>query len=371
MVQYLRAPTAPKSPNNFPTPKPTEIINDSLDISVIDGLDDAEETTSGGVNRSSKALDLGVFPIVGTRFVGVGIPQGATISNAYIQFKTDKATSTTSNFIIQAEASDNAPAISGTTSGLSVRAKTASSVSWSPAPWTASGEVGFDQRTPNISSVIQEIVSRPGWSINNALIILMTGSGERVAESYDGDQVGAPLLHVDYSYEDSPPSVDSFTVNASVAELKERVTFAWSVSDPEKQPVSCTLDVTSDGNVEYSFPNCLATTSQIHRYKTGGLHVAKLAAKDIDGAVTESNVTVTVASTTNSVTVAAAGDIACDPTSSHFNGGNGTGNHCHMKAVSDSMLSMNLDAVLALGDNAIKKGPLTNLILLMILLGVD
>jgi hypothetical protein len=49
-----------------------------------------------------------------------------------------------------------------------------------------------------MASVIQEIVNRPGWSSGNALMVIITGSGERVAESYDGDPDGAPLLHVVY-----------------------------------------------------------------------------------------------------------------------------------------------------------------------------
>jgi uncharacterized repeat protein (TIGR02543 family) len=49
-----------------------------------------------------------------------------------------------------------------------------------------------------MASVIQEIVNRPGWSSGNALVVIITGSGERVAESHDGDPDGAPLLHVVY-----------------------------------------------------------------------------------------------------------------------------------------------------------------------------
>jgi hypothetical protein len=30
------------------------------------------------------------------------------------------------------------------------------------------------------------------------LVIIITGTGERVAESYNGDPNGAPLLHVEY-----------------------------------------------------------------------------------------------------------------------------------------------------------------------------
>jgi hypothetical protein len=47
--------------------------------------------------------------------------------------------------------------------------------------------------------VIQEIVDRPGWSAGNALVVIVTGSGKRVAESYNGLPSGAPLLHVEYS----------------------------------------------------------------------------------------------------------------------------------------------------------------------------
>jgi calcineurin-like phosphoesterase family protein len=51
------------------------------------------------------------------------------------------------------------------------------------------------------------------------------------------------------------------------------------------------------------------------------------------------------------VTVAAAGDIACDPADPNFNGGLGTANFCHQRATSDLLLGGGFDAVLVLGDN--------------------
>lgn len=57
--------------------------------------------------------------------------------------------------------------------------------------------------------------------------------------------------------------------------------------------------------------------------------------------------------------VMAAGDIACDPGSSSFNGGNGTSNSCHQRATSDLLLDSGADAVLALGDNQYYCGSLT------------
>jgi hypothetical protein len=60
------------------------------------------------------------------------------------------------------------------------------------------GEAGPDQQTPDLAPVVQEIVSRQGWSAGNALVLIVTGSGKRVAESYNGVAAAAPLLHVEY-----------------------------------------------------------------------------------------------------------------------------------------------------------------------------
>jgi chitodextrinase len=48
--------------------------------------------------------------------------------------------------------------------------------------------------------------------------------------------------------------------------------------------------------------------------------------------------------------VAAAGDIACDPLNSNFNGGAGSSSSCHQKQVSDLLVNAGLSAVLDLGD---------------------
>ncbi len=49
--------------------------------------------------------------------------------------------------------------------------------------------------------------------------------------------------------------------------------------------------------------------------------------------------------------VAAAGDIACDPGNSNFNGGLGTSQNCRQKYTSDLLVGGGYDAVLLLGDN--------------------
>src|SRR6476661_1487186 len=49
--------------------------------------------------------------------------------------------------------------------------------------------------------------------------------------------------------------------------------------------------------------------------------------------------------------IAAAGDIACDPSSTSFNGGNGSSSSCRMKYTSDLIVNGGFAAVIALGDN--------------------
>ncbi len=58
-----------------------------------------------------------------------------------------------------------------------------------------------------------------------------------------------------------------------------------------------------------------------------------------------------VAKATTDPVVAAAGDIACDPASSAFNGGNGTSSACRQIYTSNLLVNAGLSAVLDLGDN--------------------
>ena len=83
-------------------------------------------------------------------------------------------------------------------SSVSTLPRTTTAVQWSPADWPTVGEQGPDQRTSNIAAVIQEIIGRPGWQEGNALVLIITGSGKRTAESTNGGGNGTPLLHVEY-----------------------------------------------------------------------------------------------------------------------------------------------------------------------------
>jgi hypothetical protein len=79
------------------------------------------------------------------------------------------------------------------------------------------------------------------------------------------------------------------------------------------------------------------------------IRVAVIASNVAGSATAESDSTAVVTSPV-SVTVLAAGDVACDPASSSFNGGLGTSTSCRQKYTSDLLLDPAAAAILALGD---------------------
>jgi hypothetical protein len=170
---------------------------------VATSTDDAEQNPSSGVVDLTSSdlelvLDATANQAVGIRFTGVTIPQGVTIVNAWVQFKVDETGSSATSVNFQGQAADNPLTFTTAANNITLRPRTVASVNWVPAPWTVIGEAGPAQQTPNLASVIQEIVSRPGWVSGNALALIITGTGKRTAESFNGDAPGAALLHVEY-----------------------------------------------------------------------------------------------------------------------------------------------------------------------------
>jgi hypothetical protein len=101
------------------------------------------------------------------RFAGVTIPQGATITHAYLRVQAYYSGTGSSVFSLVGEADDN-PYSYDYLPYISDRPLTAAAVTWSVA--SAWAEDAY-YTSPDIASVIQEIVNRGGWSSGNALAI--------------------------------------------------------------------------------------------------------------------------------------------------------------------------------------------------------
>ena len=161
---------------------------------------DVEENAATGAmyNNSSDiemVMDASRKQIVGLRFGPLAVPQGATIRAAYVQFVADESHADPTDLLIEGEAVDNS--VTFVQEQVSTRARTSANVGWSPPAWVID-QAGSAQRTPDLSTIVQEIVSRPGWQSGNALALIVTGSGRRCAISYDKDPAQAALLHVEY-----------------------------------------------------------------------------------------------------------------------------------------------------------------------------
>ena len=198
----------------------TTFAQTSFEARVAQNVDDAEEFTgetsqgpAGTVYLDSSDLELfedaGTLQVVGLRFENVTIPQGAMITAAYLQFTVDETSDKATSITVQGEASDNATVFTEAPNDISSRPRTTAAVTWSPAPWTQVDDAGADQQSPSLTEVVQEIIDQPGWQSGNALAFILSGTGQRVARSFDGRERQAPLLRIDYETGEAAAPTDT------------------------------------------------------------------------------------------------------------------------------------------------------------------
>ena len=240
----------------------------------------------------------------------LSIPQGANITNAYIQFQVDEPFSGTTDLMIEGHATNNAPTFTSANANISNRNRTNAVVGWTPVPWTTVGEAGTDQQTPDIATVIQEIVNRPQWLSGNSLAVILSGSGRRTAESFNGDPNGAALLHIDYTPgtgANQAPVVDAGT-NQTVILPNGSVDVSLNATvNDDGQPAPPaqvdTLWTQEDGPGTVTFTDDAAVDTTAN-FDTAGSYTLRLAADDGDlTSFDELTVTVNAAGTATTLAI--------------------------------------------------------------------
>lgn len=133
-------------------------------------------------------------------FKSTGIPQGATIQSAKITFTGNGLTgNNTCNLRIVCEDADGRSVQETTEAGLNGLVETTSVVDWPSVP-AFSDAVQYD--TPDLTSIIQEVVNRAGFNGNINVMVEDNSSSTNASRSVrgrsSGSTVGIPVLSVTY-----------------------------------------------------------------------------------------------------------------------------------------------------------------------------
>ena len=221
---------------------PFSVFGGEVEVRVSHGDDDAEESATGTINLFSPDLSLGhetTHKIVGIRFQNVVVPKGALITKAYIEFDVEEEVNMNPvDLDIFGEVSDNPVAFLATPHNISDRVKTDQFIGWNTLlDW----HMGEQHRTPDLRSVVQAIVGRAGWSSGNAMVFMIQGSGERIANSHDG--MGAsPLLHIEYQEGRFPNiSVDRNNIGAMCHEGSNAVEDSILITNTGDEALTYTM----------------------------------------------------------------------------------------------------------------------------------
>lgn len=169
---------------------------------------EVEEAINGEVYSQAGPLDL-VFDSeapwfwrgdqhIGLHFPAVPVPQGAQVIDARIQFTVYAGNNVDPCMLhVAMEDTDDPTAIGWNLFNLSSRTYL-SPVTWHPPMWDQADEAGAGQRTPDLSQLLQQVVSRPGWQSGNGMLFGITGTGRRMAWQGEQDAAKRPVLCITY-----------------------------------------------------------------------------------------------------------------------------------------------------------------------------
>jgi hypothetical protein len=168
--------------------KTDTIMEEGVVINV--SSDDAEQENDEMDDLYDDDLDIGYEYVdastinivnLGLRFRGITIPADAAIDSAYIVIHSHEGKSATdaANITIRGEKNAN-PETFSMEALITDRPKTSASVRWEVAE-----EWGLytKHRSPDIKSVVQEIIGLQGWNSGNAMAFIMEGENQGVSEA--------------------------------------------------------------------------------------------------------------------------------------------------------------------------------------------
>jgi hypothetical protein len=147
-------------------------------------------------------------------FSSVTIPQGATIVSADIDFDVNSASFDDIGCVISGDDADNSAIISGL-SDISGRTRTTANVAF-----TRSGMGTGAETTPDITTIVQEIVNRGSWASGNRMGIIFdgntSGSENFRGNAFDNGSTVWSQLNVEWTVGQAWPVVNRQPVGSVV-----------------------------------------------------------------------------------------------------------------------------------------------------------
>ena len=204
---------------------------------------DAYQGNAGPVFLSTPELVMGdngtFFSYTGLRFTNVPVEPGATVSQAYLTITSQGDWSNSLTMTIKGHDVNNSSAfISGNGPFNRNSASTTAQTAWTPGPWSN----GVAYQSPDMTSIVQEIVNRPGWAVGNALSLIISDDGVldnifREIVAYDGDPSLTAELTIEYEIGqlvvNTTDDIDDGSCNGVHCSLREAIDAANGNPGPD------------------------------------------------------------------------------------------------------------------------------------------
>ncbi|WP_321428694.1 hypothetical protein [uncultured Methanolobus sp.] len=265
--------------------------------------DDAYNSGSGYFSTSINVENVqsyadnssGSYGCNGLRFQNVTIPVDSTIDFAYIKFYVDTTVYDNANMRIYGNAVDNANDYNMESEVIN-RVRTSNCTEWIEDS-VSQGWV----KSPDMTNVISELITRENWSSGNNISILMIANTDTQkslrAYSYDKDPLFAPKLYIGYST--TPLIINSYSVMSGSNESVDSFhTFTLTTNK-----IANYINTTVDGLLMQSINN--SSTTSYDAINIGyGTHVVNISAfKGEDVAYHEWEITLNESQDPNKTTI--------------------------------------------------------------------
>ncbi|MGQ7844107.1 PilC/PilY family type IV pilus protein [Granulosicoccus sp. 3-233] len=202
-----------------------QALNDDMEQYIHNG-----QMTPSGTRLSMGASNGSTPQLVSFRFQDLDIPSGATITSAELEFTADVNRYSTAFLSIYGHDVGDAPTIGTNNNYLSDQPRTSAKVDWWPTGWSS----GNTYQSPDIKTVVQEIIDRGDWCGQQSMAFIVEGIGERAAYAYTTNNASrAPVLRVSYD-SDSIPADKGCTRKSALAQINSSADDAYEkVSDSQ------------------------------------------------------------------------------------------------------------------------------------------